>query len=364
MTGASRYHRQMLLPFIREDGQARLLSAHALLVGVGALGCTIADLLVRGGVGCVTLVDRDIVELSNLQRQSLYSERDAAEGLPKAVAAQRRLREVNSSVVLRAITADFMPDNADAIAAGDAIGDAPAASSAGVIIDGTDNFETRYLMNDLAVKLGIPYVYGGAVGSHGMQMTVRAGGRPCLRCIFEELPEPGTAATCDTAGVFAPVAVMVAAREAADAMKLLAGRDDAVDGALRQFDVLTGQERRLDVSRMARSDCTCCGRRIFEFLEGHRGGGTVTLCGSSSVQVMPPDRERRGRVDLEQLSARLAPHGRFSAGRFVMRGEFARELGTGGAALALTVFPDGRAIVHGTTDPARARAVYSRYIGG
>jgi molybdopterin-synthase adenylyltransferase len=227
-------------------------------------------------------------------------------------------------------------------------------------------------MNDLAVKLHIPYVYGGAVGSHGMQMTVRAGGRPCLRCIFETLPEPGSSPTCDTAGVFAPAAVMVAAREAADALKLLCGRGDAVDGTLRQFDVLTGQERRLDGTRMARADCICCGRRTFEFLDGWRGGGTVTLCGSGSVQVMPiasapaaPEADRAAaRVDLEQLASRLAPHGRFSAGRFVMRGEFANERGEADAALALTVFPDGRAIIHGTMDPARARAVYAKYIGG
>jgi molybdopterin-synthase adenylyltransferase len=368
----NRYHRQMLLPDVGEEGQARLSRAHALLVGCGALGCTIADLLVRAGIGTITIVDRDVVELTNLQRQSLFDERDVAEGLPKAAAAARRLAAVNSEMRVRAIVADFTAENAEQIAAGEHVGleerEEPAGA-ARVIIDGTDNFETRYLMNDVAVKRNIPFVYGGAVGTRGMQMTIPAGGRPCLRCLFEEIPAPGTAPTCDTAGVLAPVATIVAGCQAAEAMRVLLDVPTArLPPNLLDFDLWQGQRRRLDVSRMARGDCPCCAQQRFEFLSGQRGGGgggTTTLCGRSSVQIMPPlptPPATRTRLDLKALARRLGSHGRFEANRFLVRGEFLGEQ-EHGQPLSMTVFADGRALVHGTTDPTRARVIYARYIG-
>jgi molybdopterin-synthase adenylyltransferase len=371
----SRYHRQMLLPGIGETGQERLGCSHALLVGCGALGCTAADLLVRAGVGTITIVDRDVVELTNLQRQSLYDERDVSEGLPKAEAARRRLGAVNAQVRIRAVVADFTPENAERIAAGESVGPGVEDDSGWVqvIIDGTDNFETRYLLNDLAVKHDIPYMYGGAVGTRGMQMTIPAGGRPCLRCLFEELPPPGSTPTCDTAGVLAPASTVVAACQAADALKILA-RGETIAPTLLDFDLWNAQRRRLDVSRMARADCPCCGstdERRFEFLEGGALEGAAAppraLCGRSSVQVTPQARMQQGaRVDLAALAKRLSQHGRFTSNRFLLRGEFAAEHAEGSdtaGCLSLTVFSDGRAIVHGTTDPARARAVYAKYIG-
>jgi molybdopterin-synthase adenylyltransferase len=389
----SRYHRQMLLPAIGEEGQRRISSAHALVVGCGALGCTIADLLVRGGVGMLTIVDRDVVELTNLQRQSLFDERDVAEGLPKAEAARRHLALVNAEVRVRAIVADFTAGNAEEIAVlGSAAlraeserdespdqsearegvprypepADKITSRAAQIIIDGTDNFETRYLMNDLAVKHRVPLVYGGAVGTRGMQMTIRAGGRPCLRCLFEEMPAPGAAPTCDTAGILAPAAVIVAAHQAADALRILAGDEQAVGGRLLDFDLWSTSgvpERRLDVTRMDRSDCPCCGLGRFEFLQGAReGGSTTTLCGRSSVQVAPQAAAEP--VDLAKLAERLRPHGSFTSNRFLLRGQFVQERSADGQSLGLTVFADGRALVHGTVDPVRARVIYARYIGG
>jgi adenylyltransferase/sulfurtransferase len=348
-----RYHRQMLLPDFGEEGQRRLLASRALLVGCGALGCTIADLLVRAGVGTVTIVDRDIVDLTNLQRQTLYTEADVAEGLPKAEAARRRLAAVNSAVTIRAAVADFTATNARAIM---------TEARPDVLLDGTDNFETRYLLNDLAVSSGVPYVYGGAVASHGMQMTIRPGVTACLRCLFEEPMPPGTTQTCDTAGVLGPVVTIVAACQAVDVLKLLAGHPEQLSGTLLDFDAWRNDRRRLELAG-PRSDCPCCGQRRFEFLDGSRGSGAAHLCGQDAVQVSSP--ATNGRMDLAALVERLRPHGKFSLlGSFLVRGELTAERGRGGAPLHLTVFADGRAIVRGTDRPDLARSVYARYVGG
>ncbi len=345
----------MLLSGFGPEGQRRLSESRALIVGCGALGCAIADLIARAGVGTVTLVDRDIVELTNLQRQTLFDESDAAAGVPKAEAARRRLSAVNSSITIHARIADFTASNAPAIV-GEAIGES------GVILDGTDNFETRYLLNDLAVSKGLPYVYGGAVATRGMAMTIIPGKTPCLRCLFEEPPPAGSTPTCDTVGVFGPIIAVTAAHQAADAIKVLLGQDALLSKSLLEFDLWTNQHRSIELAG-PRSDCPCCGERRFEFLQGGRGSGTTSLCGQDAVQISPPAGVS-GTLNLDELATRLRPHGEFAMfGRFLIRGQLASERGAQGKPVQLTVFADGRAIIRGTAKPEIAKSIYARYVG-
>lgn len=359
MSDLSRYHRQMLLPGMGEAQQQRLLDSHAMLIGCGALGCTIADLLVRAGVGRLSIIDRDVVETTNLQRQTLFDERDAREGLPKAEAAKRRLSAVNSGVVIEAIVDDFGPGNAEQMVRPHPV--------PGVLVDGTDNFETRYLLNDVAVKHGIPYVYGGAVGTTGMSMTIvpRIGvdsgspsGSACLRCLFPDPPAPGTSPTCDTAGILATASTIVAAAQATDVIKVLLGRFDLLSGTLLSFDLWANQRRRIDLANARRADCVCCGKREFEFLAGAGAGSTRVLCGRNSVQVSGGGGGGDQHIDLAGLASRLSRHGDFVAGEYVLRGKLRDPAG-----IELTVFPDGRAIIGGTSDATTAKSLYARFIG-
>ncbi|MAY73471.1 MAG: thiamine biosynthesis protein ThiF [Phycisphaerae bacterium] len=361
----SRYHRQTLLPDWGDEGQARLGASRAVVVGVGALGCVIAEHLARAGVGRLTLVDRDVVERTNLQRQTLFTEADADEATPKAEAARRRLGEVNSEVGVEAVVADFRGRNAERLVGagsrasgpGSVLPDQPPVpGSRCLIIDGTDNFETRFVLNDLAVKHGLPYVYGGAVGTRGMVMVVdpRDEWRPCLRCLFRDVPPPGSQPTCDTAGVLAPAVGVIGSMQAAEAIKLMLGAGESVSRELVEIDLWVNTHRRVPLDGARDPACPCCAERRFEFLDGDRGGGQVSLCGRDAVQVSPGE---GGRVDLPALAQRLAAHGSFNANRFLVRGTLEE------SALSLTVFADGRAIVNGTDDPARARAIYARYVG-
>lgn len=349
----------MLLPGIGEPGQRRLRESRAVIVGCGALGCSIADLLARAGVGRLTIIDRDVVELTNLQRQTLFSQADAEEGVPKAEAARRRIAAVNPEVSVEAVVADVVPRNVERLVG--LVGGGKGAAGA-VVLDGTDNFETRYLINDLAVKHGLSYIYGGAVGTRGMAMAVLPGRTPCLRCVFDEPPAPGISETCDTAGVLGPVIAAVAAVQAAEAVKILSGNAAAVSPGVVEIDLWTGRLRRLDVGG-PRAECSACGLRRFEYLNG-RGGDAVMLCGQGAVQVSPALAQG---VDLEALAARLAVHGTFSRmGRFLVRGTLAPDgVGLSGAAspISITVFADGRAIIKGTDRPEVARSIYARYIG-
>ena len=359
----SRYHRQTLLPGFGEDAQRRLLDSKALVLGCGALGTVVADMLARAGVGHIVIADRDFIELTNLQRQVLFDEQDVADAIPKAEAAKRKIAKINSQVEVTAVVDDINPSNLAALADG-----------ADVLVDGLDNFETRYLANDYAVKHGVPYVYGGAVGTSGMALailphtaagdapweTLAAGSRatPCFRCLFEEAPPPGMSPTCDTVGVVGPLAAMVANYEAAEALKILTGNYGLVSPRLLNVDLWANAFMQLDVSKSWQAgECPCCGERRFEYLDGKAGSSAVSLCGRNAVQLR--HRQQRGGVDIDGLAARLAAHGEVRANPFMLRAHIAE----GNKDWELTLFPDGRAIVKGTDDIAEARSVYSRYVG-
>jgi molybdopterin-synthase adenylyltransferase len=375
----ARYHRQMLLAGIGEAGQRRLGECTALLVGCGALGTVIADALTRAGVGRLLIVDRDIVELTNLQRQVLFDERDVQEHTPKAMAAKARLERINRQVRIDAHVDDFNAGHAGKFAEG-----------ADILLDGLDNFETRYLLNDLAVSHGLPYVYGGAVGTVGMSMTVlphpqhRRTNRPlritweldqstpCLRCVFPDAPPPGTAATCDTAGVLGPMVSMVAAHQASEAIKLMTGNISAINRSLLSIDLWANRVQQFDVGRSRSEACPCCGQGRFDMLEGGAGGLATSLCGRGAVQINPTraaraavrgDQTHNGSIDLAALADRLRPHGSFQVGEHLLRGTLAAERGTSDLPIELLIFPTGRAIIKGTDSPERARSIYAKYIG-
>lgn len=348
-----RYHRQMLLPGIGADGQRRLADSGVVIAGCGALGCAAADLLVRAGVGRVTVIDRDTVEETNLQRQTLFTQRDADEGRPKAVAAADRLCAVNPLVRVEAVVADLTADNAVRLINGGPHG-TPRA-----IIDGTDNFETRFLLNDLAVKLGVPYLYGGVISTRGVTLPVVPAmfehGWPCLRCVIPEPPEPGSQPTCDTAGVFGPAVAIVAASQVSEAIKLLVGAAEKVRPSLLEFDLWDLERRRIDHADARRADCPCCVGRRFEFLDA-AGGTLISLCGRNAVQVPAP---KAGVAPLPVLHARLASTGEFRLTDYLVSGAVRHA----GFELELTVFADGRAVVKGTDRADIARSVYARFVG-
>ncbi len=361
----------MLLPGIGETGQRALLDSHVLIVGCGALGSIIADALARAGVGTLTIVDRDIVEYTNLQRQVLYSEADAREGAAKAVAAHRRLATVNSTITIHAHADDLNAGNIARFARG-----------VDVIVDGLDNFETRYVLNDYCVQQSIPYVYGGAVATIGMGLVVLPAGResnasqrvrwsssqatPCLRCVFPEAPPPGSSPTCDTAGVLGAAVNIVASWQVAQTIKLLTGNVDAIDRRMLSIDIWRNELRSMDVSAAGPSEqCPCCGQRQFGYLKGAAASRATSMCGRNSVQVLPETTSgsQSPSLDLGQLARRLAEHGTFRVNSHLLRGTFAGECDAGGDPLELTLFANGRAIIKGTDEPGRARSVYARYIG-
>ncbi|HUI55428.1 MAG TPA: ThiF family adenylyltransferase [Bryobacteraceae bacterium] len=332
-----RYSRQILFPGIGERGQEALLRSHVVVVGCGALGSFHAAALARAGVGNLTILDRDYVEPSNLQRQWLFEESDAAGALPKAVAAERRIASINSSIRARGVIADLTASNVAEL-----LGDAD------VILDGTDNFETRYLINDFAVYRGIPWIYGAAVGSYGLAMTVIPGQTPCLRCVYPD-PPAGTQPTCETSGVLNTVVSAVASIQVSDALKILSGNGEQVEARITIIDVWSGGIRQI-ASPPRDADCPTCGRREFPYLDESRRS-PVSLCGRNAVQV----HERERPIDLAQLRARLEPLGEVRANEFALRFVV--------APYEMTIFPDGRAIIKGTGDAGVARSLYARYVG-
>ncbi len=358
-----RYHRQMLLADIGETGQRRLGESTAFVLGCGALGSVSAELLARAGVGHLIVADRDFVELTNLQRQTLFDEQDVIDAMPKAEAARRRLARVNSEVTVTAVVDDINAGNL-----------ARYAADADIVVDGLDNFDTRYLANDWAVKYGRPYIYGGAVATSGIVFTVlprtqagdapwEQGGSgssatPCLRCLFEEPPPPGSQPTCDTAGVLGSATMIVAAHQAAEALKVLSGNHHRVSRTLLTVDLWSNDVVALQVGNAAgESDCICCGQRRFEFLDEGRGAGAITLCGRDAVQITDGQRDRH--IDLQALAGRLQLHAQVHSSEHLLRARLHDSEG----AYTLSVFRDGRAIIHGTSDAAVARGLYARYVG-
>ena len=334
-----KYSRQILFAGIGDEGQQRLLASSAVIVGCGAIGAAAAGLLVRAGVGRIRILDRDFVEPSNLQRQTLFDEDDARSALPKAVAAERKLRAINNSVSVEGMVADLNPRNAQELLTG-----------FDLILDGTDNFETRFLINDFAVQSARPWIYAAAVASYGVTMTVRPGLTPCLACLLESSPNsPGLEETCDTVGVLGPIVNLIASLEVTEALKLLAGREEALHSRLISCDVWTGHFQSVRVAQ--NPACRACSRRDFSYLQG-QAQPHITLCGRDSVQI----HERGRTLDLGALQARLAP-----TVSDVRQNEFLLCFRV--EPYQMTVFTDGRAILKGTKDPAVARSLYARYIG-
>ncbi len=332
-----KYSRQILFAGIGDQGQQRLLASSAVIVGCGAIGAAAANLLARAGVGKIRIVDRDFVEPSNLQRQTLFDEADALAALPKAIAAERKLRSINSGVSVEGIVADLSPRNAADLLAG-----------FDLILDGTDNFETRFLINDFAVQNAKPWIYAAAVASYGLTMTIRPGATPCLACLMET-QQQGLEETCDTIGVLGPIVNLIASLEVAEAMKLLAGRPEALHGRLISCDIWSGHFQSVRIAR--NPDCRACARREFTYLLGE-AQPHITMCGRDSVQI----HERTRILDLALLRNRLSP-----TVSDVRHNEFLLRFRI--PPYEMTVFSDGRAILKGTKDPAIARSLYARYIG-
>jgi len=340
--GLDRYTRQMRYPPIGAEGQQRLLASRALVCGLGALGSVLANTLARAGVGHLRIVDRDFLELNNLQRQVLYDEADVAAGLPKAIAARDRLLKINSQIEIEAIVADVDHTNI-----GELLADVD------VLLDGTDNFETRFLLNDASLKYRVPWVYGGCIGADGHTMTILPGETPCFRCLMSDAPPPGSTPTCDTAGILGPIINVIASIEACEALKILSGHRAAVSRTLTIFELWDNRIRQVKLDALGESaGCPACSGREFPWLDGQRGSHTAILCGRNAVQLSFPD---RASIALEALADKLSGVGEVTRNPFLLR--------LAVDPYRITVFPDGRAIIAGTEDIAEARSVYARYVG-
>lgn len=338
---ADRYSRQTRFAPLGPDGQAKLAAARVAVVGCGALGSVVAMTLARAGVGFLRLIDRDIPELSNLPRQVLFDEADVAAGLPKAVAAAGRLATINSQIAIEPVVADLSAANA-----------ADLLGGCDVIVDGSDNFEARFLVNEVACRRRVPWVHGGAIGAEGRVLAIVPGRTACLRCLIPEPPAAGSLPTCDTAGIIGPAAVVVGAVEAAEAIKLVVGASEAASNRLLVCDLWSNVWRTVDLSPLVAAGCPTCRAADYPWLEGRLGGRPTPLCGRDAVQVPSSG----GGVDLTAVAARLALVGTVVANRWIVRADVEE-------GIQLAVFADGRAIVTGTREEARARAIVSRYLG-
>jgi molybdopterin-synthase adenylyltransferase len=335
-----RYSRQILFAGIGAEGQQALLDSRAVIIGCGALGSAQVEALARAGVGTLRIVDRDFVEFSNLQRQTMFTESDAAERLPKAIACGNRIREINSDIAVEPEVADVNHSNIERFISG-----------ADVVVDGTDNFATRYLINDACVKHNANWVYGAAVGSYGVTMTIRPHETPCLRCIFPEAPPAASAPTCDTAGVIMPIISIVASVQVTETLKLLTGKLDDLHNSLMQFDVWRNEWRKISIGKPL-PDCPTCGRGEYETLKAEARDFAAVMCGRHAVQISPTDPVH---IDLNALRRKLELSGDVKANDYLLRfrtGEY-----------ELTIFQDARSIIRGTDDISTARSLYSKYIG-
>ncbi len=337
-----RYSRQMRFGGIGRSGQEKIAASRVVICGCGALGTVLANNLVRAGVGFVRIVDRDFVEWSNLQRQVLFDENDVREQVPKAVAAVEKLKLINSQIQLEAIVADIDRTNILQL-----------CSDTDLILDGSDNFEVRYLMNDAAVSLKKPWIYAGCVGSYGQSMTIIPGETPCLRCVFEASPGPGEVGTCETAGVLGPVVNLIASYQSLEALKFLTGKKQALCKELFFIDLWENTQRRIKIAPLlGKVKCPCCGAKEFSWLNGDSGSQTIRLCGRNAVQVSHRSSKP---LDFNQLGSQLKTSGEVQFNKFLLKFKVEE--------FQFTVFPDGRAIIQGTDDTEKARTLYAKYIG-
>ena len=339
-----RYSRQILFSGLGEQGQKNLMDSTVLLCGCGALGTVIADSLTRAGVGKLRIVDRDFVEISNLQRQVLFDERDVESQTPKAIAAANKLTQINSEVTIEPVVADVNYSNIMQLLDG-----------VDLILDGTDNFEIRFLINDVSLEKNIPWIYGGCIGSHGQVMTIFPNESACLRCLIDSVPAPGTTETCDTAGILGPTVNVVASMQVVSALKLLTGNKNLLEPVLTIIDIWDGSYRKMNIADLReRSNCPACiqGERIW--LSGERSSQSSVLCGRNAVQVSPQERLE---ISLEDLAEKLRGVGEVKSNQFLLK------LVLADPDYELTVFRDGRAIIKGTDDPGVAKGLYARFIG-
>ncbi len=337
-----RYSRQILFQHIGGERQKVLMNSSAVVIGCGALGTVSSSYLTRAGIGQIRIIDRDFIEESNLQRQILFDENDISENLPKAIAAQRKLQKINTKVKIEGIVTDVNYANIEELTQG-----------VDIIIDGTDNFETRFLINDFCVKNSVPWIYGACIGGRGVVMNIIPSDTPCLRCVFETMPQIGSFPTCDTAGVIGPIAGIIASIQVTEAIKILSEDYESINKTLIEFDVWNTKFRQIDVSGLKElNNCPTCKLHNYTFLEAEDGVMATFLCGKNAVQVMS---RNRGNIDLRQLEQRLGPVADVSCNAFMLKFKVKDH--------EFTVFPDGRAIITGTADSSTAKTLYSKYLG-
>ncbi|WP_342430223.1 ThiF family adenylyltransferase [Neobacillus sp. FSL H8-0543] len=341
MKDLDRYSRQILFPDIGVEGQLKLLKSRVAIVGVGALGTVIANHLVRSGVGYIRLIDRDVVELSNLQRQSLFDEEDAKLNLPKVIAAKNKLNQINSDVMVDAVIADLNLDNAEELLV-----------DFDCLVDGTDNFMTRFLLNDVAVKYGIPWVHGAAVSSRGMFAVIKPGKTPCYRCLFPHVPS-GRGETCDTIGVLSPITDIIGSFQAMEVMKIVVGAK--TNPNLEQLDIWDSSILQMDISEGNNPNCPTCVQRQFDFLDraSNLQETYTTLCGRETVQIYFRNKQE---LDFIKLAEMLKKSGKVTGNKFLLRFSPNEDI-------SIVLFKDGRVLIHGTNDIGTAKSLYSKYIG-
>lgn len=336
-----RYSRQTLFGPIGQEGQMRLQAATVMVVGCGALGTVLANNLCRAGIGHLVIADRDYIELNNLQRQILFDEDDVSRHLPKAVAAAERLRRVNSDVKIDALVEDIHADGIESL-----------VREANLVVDATDNFETRYLINDVCDKYQRPWIYSGVIASYGVTMNIIPGDTPCLRCVFPEMPLPGTTPTCDTTGILNGIVGAISGIASTEALKILL-KSEKISRAMLWMDLWENTAERIELPRQP--DCPCCGQHQYEFLTSFSSTNSTSLCGHNAVQVRGSTGHTSSKLDFSMLAERLRTVGKVQYNEFLLRflvNDY-----------DITVFPDARAIIKGTDDPQMARSIYARYIG-
>lgn len=337
-----RYSRQVLFQHIGEVRQRELMASYAVVAGCGALGSVSSSYLTRAGIGHIRIIDRDFVEESNLQRQILFDENDIADNLPKAIAAQRKLQRINTKINIEGIVSDINYTNIEEL-----------TKDADIILDGTDNFETRFLINDVCVKNNIPWIYGACIGSRGLTMNIIPSKTPCLRCVFETMPQMGTFPTCDTAGVIGPIAGIISSIQVTEAIKILTKDFKSINKKLLEIDVWDSKFKQIDIEDLRKlNDCPACKLHNYKYLEAEDGVMTTLLCGKNAVQVMC---RNINKIDLEQLAKRVGSIADVSSNEFMLKFKVED--------YEFTVFPDGRAIITGTEDSSIAKGLYSKYLG-